>query len=87
MRTNEEAIIMARFNSKHEGDKAGTTKVTVVPGIIYDLTQLIGADCSGIRPAMRQQKGELALEYLDLLHKAVDELDGEIHAAIASWSA
>ena len=78
---------MARYNHGHNGDhkEEGTTKVTVVPGIIYDLTQMIGADCSGIRPAMRQQKGDLALEYLDMLHKAVDELDDAVHDAIAAW--
>lgn len=68
---------MARYNSKHEGDK-NATKVTIVPGRVYNLTQEIGANCSGIRPAWREMKKDHLLAYRDLLNANVAELNALI---------
>lgn len=76
---------MARRNNNHNGDQDQVTKVTVVPGVIYDLTQMIGANCSGIRPAMRQKRDEETDTYYAMLCKAVKELGIEIEKAKANW--
>lgn len=76
---------MARRNHNHNGDVDQVTKVTVVPGVIYDLTQMIGADCSGIRPAMRQMKADEVRAYYGMLQKAVAELGIEIKRAMETW--
>lgn len=84
MRKKKEAI-MARYNSKHEGDKNPTTKVVIVPSTIYNLTAMIGADCSGIRPAMREMREKDARAYYEMLCQQVADLGIEMEAAIAAW--
>lgn len=78
---------MARFNHGHNGDSKndGVVKTVIVPGVIYDLTQMITADCSGLRPAMRQMKTVEARTYMALLKTAVNELEAEVEEAIEKW--
>lgn len=78
---------MARFNHGHNGDAKndGVIKTVIVPGDIYDLTQMITADCGGLRPAMRQMKPVEARTYMALMKTAVAELDAQVEEAIEKW--